>query len=198
MVSCLTRLPQAPTPALRHFWTVPPTYSSETQRHQSDLLEEPPEPKIPREPKRPRLKIKDFWATIDAAWAKVPNAKDARAVLYDPHTSFEARDAAHRTIQKQLPRMIKSLETILMEETSARLTAWDYILERRLNCLDNVRVWMCIGGSDDGFLYNRGYVVAVGKGYYDLVRRRPELGGQSSGRGAEEICYLGSHIHDNK
>lgn len=59
-------------------------------------------------------------------------------------------------------------------------------------------VWEQLGGSDDGFLYRRAFVIAVGRKYFELVDRSPEM---SAGKGwgacdAELLLYVGMSLLD--
>ncbi|HEX7703891.1 MAG TPA: hypothetical protein VF403_24285 [Kofleriaceae bacterium] len=51
-------------------------------------------------------------------------------------------------------------------------------------------------GSDDGFLYARGYIVALGKAFYDAVRANPEIAISDSE--FESMCYLPAHVHEER
>jgi hypothetical protein len=43
------------------------------------------------------------------------------------------------------------------------LATFDRILERQLYEIDRADIHAATGGSDDGFLYSRGFVVALGQ-----------------------------------
>jgi hypothetical protein len=51
-------------------------------------------------------------------------------------------------------------------------------------------------GSDDGFLYARGFIVALGKAFYDAVVANPEMA--ICDAECEEICYLPTHVHEER
>ena len=51
-------------------------------------------------------------------------------------------------------------------------------------------------GSDDGFLYARGFIVAAGKGYFDAVNANPSVA--LTDLECEEMCYLSSEIYEEK
>ena len=48
-------------------------------------------------------------------------------------------------------------------------------------------------GSDDGFLYARGFIVAMGRDFYDAVTRNPQLAVMDAE--CEEMCYFFAHLY---
>ncbi len=80
--------------------------------------------------------------------------------------------------------------------SAAELLAFDRILEKKLYEIDRAEIQEHTDGSDDGFLYARGFVVAAGKGYYDAVNAKPSIALMDFE--CEEMCYLSWHIHNEK
>ena len=68
------------------------------------------------------------------------------------------------------------------------LLAFDRILERKLYDIDRAEIQEHTDGSDDGFLYARGFIVAAGKDYYEAVRAEPGIAMMDME--CEEMCYL--------
>ena len=57
----------------------------------------------------------------------------------------------------------------------AELTSLDRVLERTLWEIDQADVHAVTGGSDDGFLYSRGFIVAMGREFYGSVMDTPQM-----------------------
>ena len=51
-------------------------------------------------------------------------------------------------------------------------------------------------GSDDGFLYCRGFIVGMGRAYYEAVLADPDRAVCDAA--CEEMCYLSWHMHHDK
>jgi len=49
------------------------------------------------------------------------------------------------------------------------LVAFDHILTQKLYDIDKADVHRFIGGSNDGFLYARAFVVGMGKSFYEMM-----------------------------
>jgi hypothetical protein len=84
------------------------------------------------------------------------------------------------------------------------LIAFDHILERKLYDLDRQDVQEYIEGSDDGFLYARGFVLGLGKEFYDQVNVKPYLATQDQfvwydlSLGCPEICFVAQVLMQQK
>jgi hypothetical protein len=55
------------------------------------------------------------------------------------------------------------------------LTSLDRVLERKLYDIDRTDIQAVTDGSDDGFLYARGFIVAMGRDFYDAVVGDPQV-----------------------
>jgi uncharacterized protein DUF4240 len=72
------------------------------------------------------------------------------------------------------------------------LTRLDRMVERKLWELDRADVHAVTGGSNDGFLYSRGFAVAMGREFCDAVAGDPEMGVPDAE--CEEMCYFFAHL----
>jgi Protein of unknown function (DUF4240) len=131
-----------------------------------------------------------FWLIIEAAWPATEQVAMFRQLAFAGE--LEASDDLYR-VQKQ---MLANLTDALNRLDATDLLAFDRILERRLYDLDREDIHAYTDGSDDGFLYCRGFIVSIGKAYYDLVSSEPshalidlEL---------EEICYLPYGLYEER
>ena len=131
-----------------------------------------------------------FWAMIESAWAAAGGLARERAALLagelDPDDDERLTAALDDAV---VPALRQALEQLPADD----LLAFDRILERTLHALDRADIHEHTDGSDDGFLYARGFIVAAGQAYCEAVladpsRAVPDLE-------AEALCYLPWHLH---
>lgn len=144
-----------------------------------------------------QLSVDEFWATIDAAWDALddPEVNTARRALLTPTSQVNQFEAAMK-VSAAVDAMLDKLRPVLESYTSRQLCVWDAHCERALYDIDREDVHEALEGSDDGFLYARGFVVAVGKAYYDAVAANPAKYGLDFD--AESMCYFAAHIHHDR
>jgi hypothetical protein len=133
-----------------------------------------------------------FWLMIEAAWETVGGLKQARAQLAAGGVPEETVD----DLQMALEEVIPALRTKLGQLSAEDLLQFDRILERKLFDLDREEVHDVTDGSDDGFLYARGFIVSMGPAFYEAVNRKPSLALLDSE--CEEMCYLSVHVYKRK
>jgi hypothetical protein len=87
---------------------------------------------------------------------------------------------------------IKQLQNVLLTKAEEDLVGFEEQLALHLHAIDG-EVYADnagdSGGSDDGFLYARCYVVAKGKAYYDAVKSDPTRMPKSIEQWCEAILY---------
>ncbi|MGN9781443.1 DUF4240 domain-containing protein [Nonomuraea sp. ZG12] len=139
-----------------------------------------------------------FWDLVEAAWAPLgPEAGQARQALVSrtPDPDVDPwEDPALSLVQAALPRFLDSLAALGRELSAAELASHDRVAERKLYDIDRADVHAATGGSDDGFLYARGFIVALGRDFYEAVARDPEMAVYDAE--CEEMCYFFAHLHD--
>ena len=133
-----------------------------------------------------------FWAMIETAWKAVDGKSEERKKLAAGKLS---QDGAADLVDGMQDVMLDLRET-LAELSAEDLLAFDRILERKLYDIDRAEIQEHTDGSDDGFLYCRGFIVAAGKGYYDAVNAKPSIA--LTDLECEELCYLSAHIYEEK
>jgi hypothetical protein len=133
-----------------------------------------------------------FWGMIETAWQAVGGKSKARQKLADRKLSEEKAEELLESLEVVIP----ALREQLCQLSTADLLAFDRILERKLYDIDRAEIQEHTDGSDDGFLYARGFIVAAGKGYYDAVNAKPSVALMDLE--CEEMCYLSWHIHEEK
>jgi hypothetical protein len=133
-----------------------------------------------------------FWSLIESAWNSVGGHSRTRQQLADGELSDdEAED-----LNEALVDVITALRDQLDHLLAAELLTFDRILERKLYDIDRAEIQEHTDGSDDGFLYARGFIVIVGKAFYDAVNTDPTRALMDLE--CEEMCYLSFHLHAEK
>src|SRR6266481_5540696 len=112
-----------------------------------------------------------FWAMIESAWRAVGGKLEVREKLSEGELSAEEAEGLLESLDAVIPELRNQLNQL----SAADLLAFDRILERKLYDIDRAEIQEYTDGSDDGFLYARGFIVAAGKGYYDAVNAKPSI-----------------------
>lgn len=129
---------------------------------------------------------RDFWALIEAAWtAAGPDAHQARRVLAGREHGAEPDTAI---VDGALGRFLAELASRCEGLSGENLTRLDRVLERKLYDIDREDVHEFTDGSDDGFLYARSFIVALGRDFYQAVAAEPALA--IADAECEEMCYF--------
>lgn len=137
-----------------------------------------------------------FWSLLEDAWST--QGKEANAARRALATRDPEEDADTAPVEEALDGMIESLRAAFAFADFPReeLLAMDRVLERKLYQIDRKDVHEVTDGSDDGFLYARGFIVAMGKAFYDAVDANPQLAVLDAE--CEVMCYLPAHVHNDR
>lgn len=133
-----------------------------------------------------------FWSLIETAWQAVGGKAKARQKLAAGKLSDEKAEELVEALGAVVPALREQLDRLPADE----LLAFDRLLERKLYDIDRQEVQEHTDGSDDGFLYARGFIVAAGRGYYDAVNADPARALMDLE--CEEMCYLPWHLYREK
>jgi hypothetical protein len=134
-----------------------------------------------------------FWSMIEDAWRDVHGAAAARRKLAQGTLDEErAMELTDQSLDEFVPALRASLEQLTKDE----LLQFDRILERKLYDIDRADIHEYTDGSDDGFLYSRGFIVAAGRAYYEAVKADPSRAMMDLE--CEDLCYLPFHIYTAK
>lgn len=134
-----------------------------------------------------------FWAMIEAAWGTVGGKAKARQRLADGKLSEGRALALEEVLDEEVaPALRAQLDALPADE----LLAFDRILERKLYDIDREDIHERTDGSDDGFLYCRGFIVGMGRAYYEAVLADPDRAVCDAA--CEELCYISWHLHHDK
>jgi hypothetical protein len=134
-----------------------------------------------------------FWSMIETAWGTVGGKAKSRQRLAEGHLSKERAYALQGTLEGEVAPALREQLTALTDE---ELLAFDRILERKLFDIDRADIHERTDGSDDGFLYCRGFIVGMGQRYYEAVRANPDVAVTDAE--CEEMCYLSWHLYHEK
>jgi Protein of unknown function (DUF4240) len=133
-----------------------------------------------------------FWAMIEAAWKSAGGKTKARAKLAQGALSEEGADELQECLELVTPSLMESLRRLPAED----LITFDRILERKLFEIDRAEIHEHTDGSDDGFLYARGFIVVAGRRYFDAVNADPSKA--MFDLECEDLCFLPSIIYREK
>jgi hypothetical protein len=134
-----------------------------------------------------------FWAMIEAAWDAVGGKTKARRRLAEGKASAEQAYQLQDVLQEEVvPALSEQLNRLPADE----LLAFDRILERKLYDLDRADIHERTDGSDDGFLYCRGFIVGMGRAYYEAVLANPDRAVLDAE--CEEMCYISWHLYHDQ
>ena len=86
------------------------------------------------------------------------------------------------------------LRSLSADLSSDELTDLDRVVERKLYDLDRQEIHDHTDGSDDGFLYCRGFIVAAGQKFYQTVAADPAMAVLDAE--CEAMCYFFAHLHN--
>ena len=131
-----------------------------------------------------------FWSMIEEAWRDVDGATAARSKLAQGDLDEEA---AMELAEQSWIEFVPALQAALERLTKDELLQFDRILERKLYDIDRPDIQEYTDGSDDGFLYSRGFIVAAGQAYYDAVKADPSRAMMDVE--CEDLCYLPVRVY---
>lgn len=135
-----------------------------------------------------------FWSLVETAWA--PLGSEVRQARQD----LVVRPAGSQADISAVAGALRTFLDILADRCRGlpadALTSLDRVLERKLWEIDRADIHAATGGSDDGFLYSRGFIVAMGREFYDAVAGNPEMGVPYAE--CEEMCYFFAHLYQER
>ena len=132
-----------------------------------------------------------FWALVEAAWA--PCSAGANRVRRALAARVPGLDADLSAVDGALPAFLGILADQCRTLPGDELTSLDRVLERKLYDIDRADIQAVTDGSDDGFLYARGFIVAMGRNFYDAVASDPQVAVRDAE--CEEMCYFFAHLY---
>lgn len=134
-----------------------------------------------------------FWDLVESAWDRL-----------GPEPALLRRQLAHRAdedtdpyaIDAWLAPFLDGLREVSQGLSKQELADLDRVVERKLYDIDRADIQEVTDGSDDGFLYCRGFIVALGRDFYAAVRADPAVAVPDAE--CEGMCYFFAHLHDER
>lgn len=134
-----------------------------------------------------------FWSLVEAAWARLgPEPASLRRQLVRGADG----DGDPYAIDAWLAPFLENLRAVSGDLSRQDLVDLDRVVERKLYEIDRADIQEVTDGSDDGFLYCRGFVVALGRDFYEAVRADPALAVPDAE--CEGMCYFFAHLHQER
>lgn len=136
-----------------------------------------------------------FWDLIESAWdALGPEPAAIRQRLLHRGPDHDETDLY--ALEPWLEPFLDRLRTLSEGLTSEELTDLDRVLERKLYEVDREDIHEVTDGSDDGFLYARGFIVAAGREFHQAVLADPGVAILDAD--CEEMCYFFDRLHHER
>jgi Protein of unknown function (DUF4240) len=133
-----------------------------------------------------------FWSIIESAWEDIDGQAGARQLLATGQLSEDSADELAESLEDFIPALQGLLDGLPADE----LLAFEHILEHKLHDIDRADIQKYTDGSDDGFLYARGFIIAAGKGYYNAVQTQPSIAMMDLE--CEDMCFVARIMYEEK
>ena len=136
-----------------------------------------------------------FWSLLEQAWSGVDEAVNVIRLSMASWPADSDREAELTVLDEATDDFLEALTMLCRGMSSRELTDLDRVLERKLYDIDRADIQAFTDGSDDGFLYARSLIVALGRDYYGAVAADPRkavLDGE-----LEAMCYFFAHVHQD-
>jgi uncharacterized protein DUF4240 len=138
-----------------------------------------------------------FWGLMEMAWAplglEVDRARRALAHrVPDPGEDLHGKPPL-AVVEGALREFLSNLRSISEGLSAGELADLDRVVESKLYDIDRADIQAFTDGSDDGFLYARGFIVALGRDFYAAVAEDPKKAVPDAE--CEEMCYFFAHLH---
>ncbi|PUZ29224.1 hypothetical protein DCC81_07100 [Chitinophaga parva] len=133
-----------------------------------------------------------FWQLIEASWTDSPEDNEDRI------------DALETNDEDELLELADTMSDVIMHNYRRRLGELDKpsmaaflrILEVKMYELDRKEIHDHLDGSDDGFVYARGFVIFMGEEYFNKINEDPSQG--TFDTRCEEFVFEGYSIYEEK
>lgn len=138
-----------------------------------------------------------FWELVESAWqACGSEAVRLRRALVERDPAGDDENDSPHALEAWTDSFLMHLRRLCAGLSSAELTDLDRVVERKLYDIDRQEIHEHTDGSDDGFLYCRGFIVAAGHEFYDAAHADPAMAVLDAE--CEEMCYFFAHLHDER
>ena len=135
-----------------------------------------------------------FWRLLESAWAPLGDGTNEARRSLATRPAGDADASLISVIDEGLEGFLGGLTDQARGLSAAELTELDRVLERKLYDIDRADIQAVTDGSDDGFLYARGFIVALGHDYYTAVLHNSKMAVLDAE--CEDMCYFFAHLHE--
>lgn len=139
-----------------------------------------------------------FWDLIEDAWVLHEKGNMIRlSIIKRGSKEQELKKAGQILNEKVIPSLLEILESL----SKSDLAEFNKILIIKLYDIDRLDVHKYIGGSDDGFLYNRGFVIGMGEDFYYKIYSDPikatndNFSWDFAGLSAYDLCFMARNLY---
>jgi hypothetical protein len=133
-----------------------------------------------------------FWEIIETAWTTdrdLYNLRETALTTNDPNLIKYLGNVISTEITDYIRQQLLYLD-------ERELTKFNHVMEEKLFHIDREEIHERTGGSDDGFLHRRCFIVGMGERYYDLVDENPAVATIDVPAG--ELGFIGYSIYEDK
>lgn len=112
---------------------------------------------------------KEFWEIIELSWLDSPKLHKKRAKALKTNDE----ELLEELSEELWGTILENYNKRLFQYSKKDLTEFIHILEERLYNIDRKEIHEFTDGSDDGFLYCRCFILAMGEEYYNMIDKKP-------------------------
>jgi hypothetical protein len=135
-----------------------------------------------------------FWDLVESAWAACgPEPARIRRALVERDPAADGDNDVIHMLEGWTDQFLARLGELSADLSSAELTDLDRVVERKLYDIDRQEIQQQTDGSEDGFLYCRGFIVAAGRAFYQAVDANPAMAVIDAE--CETMCYFFAELH---
>lgn len=137
-----------------------------------------------------------FWSLLEQAWEDVsPKLKSKRMKIAAKKGFKEPTELGAELAEVVAGDLVNNLLEKLKNLSREDLLEFDRILERKLYEIDRADIQEYTDGSEDGFMYCRGFIVGQGKEYYEMIKNEPQRA--MADLEAESFCYCAVYLYED-
>jgi hypothetical protein len=133
-----------------------------------------------------------FWEIIETAWTTdrdLFNLRQNALTTNDPTLIRHLGNVVSSEITNHIRQQLIYLD-------DRELTKFNHVMEEKLFHIDREEIHERTGGTDDGFLYRRSFIVGMGEQYYDMVDENPSVASMNVPAG--DLGLVGYSVYEDK
>ncbi|MBW8686640.1 DUF4240 domain-containing protein [Chitinophaga rhizophila] len=133
-----------------------------------------------------------FWEIIETAWTTdrdLFNLRETALTTNDPALIRYLGNIVSTEITDHIRQQLIYLD-------DRELTKFNHVMEEKLFHIDREEIHERTGGTDDGFLYRRCFIVGMGQTYYDMVDENPSVA--TTDVAAGDVGFVGYGVYEDK